>query len=211
MMDSPGFFIPYPFGFPTLWSYLVSDSLAKEAFARYVLRKFYVYDHVLILPDAEVNLEDFLWRLLQNRNTAIVPADPAHDPSILGPLTQKKEDRGERNKQATVIEDTSDLLRVDHYAANSISFSTDFSEPKFLVYTDSFLSNWQAFLNNQRVPLFRANMAFKGLYLPAGANKVLLRYHPPGGQGIYFLGILAFILSFLHLLLSSRQGKGKTG
>lgn len=202
MTDSPGLFMPYPFGFPTFWSYLASDSMAKEAFAAYGRKKFYIYDQVEVLPkEKEFNFNELAGKL---RTTATVPALSSAQ-SALGDSLKGLN----KPQKAAAIEKESADFKVERFDVNSIAVSTNFPEPKFLVYTDSYLSHWQAFVNNEAVPLFRANVAFKGAYLPAGQNKLVLRYDPPGGQMIYFLGILAFVLSFLHVLLSSRKVKGR--
>ena len=62
------------------------------------------------------------------------------------------------------------------FSTNKVVFETNFDEPKFFVYNDNYHSDWRAFLNGEQVPLYRSNIAFKGVYLPPGKNMVVFRY-----------------------------------
>ena len=71
---------------------------------------------------------------------------------------------------------------------------TNFDQEKFLVYNDNYHSGWQAFVNGRQVDLWRANYAFKGLWIPRGENIVYMRF---GSLGIYFLKY--FLMGIFYL------------
>ena len=90
------------------------------------------------------------------------------------------------------------------FDTNFIKFKTNFSTPKFVVYVDSFHDRWRAFLNGKKTRLYRADIAFKGLWVPSGENVVDLRF----GQSwqyvfkYFLLGIfymVAFVLFFFWI------------
>ena len=80
------------------------------------------------------------------------------------------------------------------------AFGINSSSPKFLVYNDGFNSNWKAFVNGLEVKVYRANVAFKGVYLPEGVNEVLFLYSPLGGEMIYWFILLFYLLFFIYSL-----------
>jgi len=68
----------------------------------------------------------------------------------------------------------------------------------WVVVTNSAWKGWRAYLDNRRIRLHRANIAFLGVYVPQGKHEVRLVYWPESfviGRWISFatlLGIVAF-------------------
>jgi len=91
-------------------------------------------------------------------------------------------------------------FRVIHFDVNKIVLKTNFINPKFLVYNDSYHSRWQAKINGERVKVHRANVAFKGVLVPAGEATLEFRYIPPGGYCLNYLLILFFMIFFVYFL-----------
>jgi uncharacterized membrane protein YfhO len=135
-------------------------------------------------------------------NTALLYAEPDQN---------KKEDHGdlenlltarqENNPQRPeVIEGPRDEFKVVSFDVNTLKIQTNFSKDKFLVYTDSYQSDWRATINKKNQKLYRANIAFKGLFLPKGSNEIVLRYAPLGGANTYVLILLIYDGMFLWLI-----------
>jgi len=91
-------------------------------------------------------------------------------------------------------------VRVTSFDVNTIKFETDFKRGKFLVYNDSFHSDWHARINGRKASLYRANLAFKGLVLPAGKNAVELAFRPAIGGAVYVLTLMVFMGTFVYLV-----------
>ncbi|MBF0510858.1 MAG: hypothetical protein HQL13_00850 [Candidatus Omnitrophica bacterium] len=84
-------------------------------------------------------------------------------------------------------------LTVLKHDSNTWILKTHLSHKEFLVINDNYHSHWHAFVNGQEVHLFRANGSFKGLWVPAGESKVVLRF---GSFGRYFFHYSLIILFF---------------
>ena len=99
-------------------------------------------------------------------------------------------------------------LTVERFNANELWMTAHFPAEKFLVYNDSYHSRWRATINGKKVPLYRANFAFKGIQVPAGLQKIRFEYEPVGGSWIY-MGILAFFYLYcaLCVLVFTRRDK----
>lgn len=101
----------------------------------------------------------------------------------------------EDNRHVQFILEGSPLLRVTSFNANQIRLSTNFPEPKFLVYNDSYTKDWIAKINGHPVKVERVHTAFKGVSLPAGPQVIEFLYQPWGGV------LLPLSLIFLHVVL----------
>jgi uncharacterized membrane protein YfhO len=63
-------------------------------------------------------------------------------------------------------------------ALNEVTVNVDLPTPGFLVLTDSFYPGWQALVDGQESPLYRANSVVRAVYVPAGAHLVEFLYRP---------------------------------
>ena len=80
---------------------------------------------------------------------------------------------------------------------NTLKVKTHFVSPKFLVYNDGFHSGWNALMDGKRVELERANIAFKGIWVPLGDHRVDFQY---GKWWQYALNyFLLFIFYFVFI------------
>jgi hypothetical protein len=68
------------------------------------------------------------------------------------------------------------------------------SHPALLLVPEGYDEGWKATVDEQMVPVLRANLAFRAVPVPAGAHDVALTYRPasvPWGLGISGLSVLA--------------------
>lgn len=100
-------------------------------------------------------------------------------------------------RSGTIPEGNSQELLILKFKPNVLKLRTSFLKDKFLVYNDSYSSEWHVYIDGSEKQLFRANQAFKGVHVPAGEHDVEFRYSPPGGVWIYVL-----IISFMFLVLA---------
>jgi len=204
MTDSPGFFMPYEYGFPTFWSYYFSRNIPKDVSRQYTRYKFFVYNRIRLVDEERLDLNILTDVLRKNLNLAFVSSHiKAEVKEELSSLL--KRDKPDEESQAMMISQPKAEFAVKHFDVNSLRIETDFKDEKFLVYTDSFDRHWQAFINGRETGIYRTNLAFKGIKLPAGHNEVYFRYAPPGGTVIYlfilivFVGMLVWVLRRLFV------------
>jgi len=209
MTGSAGF----PFegaGFPPEWSFYLSKNISEEELNQYVQHKFYIYDHVKAIDSEERSLNLLKEIFEKNTNLALISKDGKINKNNL--LTSLEiDDQASIVDRAKIILSSSNLFSVLDFNTNSIKVETNFDKVKFLVYTDSFQSDWRVFVNGQKQNLYRSNFGFKGVALPKGKNVVFFKYSPLGGQMTYFLIFSTYIGLFLWLIIlfiwSSRNRK----
>ena len=196
MKDAAGFPLVGA-GCPSRWSYDLMRNFGSLA-RQYVKYKFYLYDHVNIAAKEKESLVVMEEILGKNKDLALVHLPLRSQQSLLrSSLITKNQDIAGR---ALSIAGPSDLFEVLDFDVNSIKIRTRFDKEKFLIYTDSFQPDWKAKLNGKRVPIYRANIAFKGVVLSPGENVLVFYYAPLGGALFYFF-VLALHLGMLFYLI----------
>ena len=105
--------------------------------------------------------------------------------------------------------------RVSRYTANDLFVDVNLSDRGWLVVTDAYFPGWKAFIRpfgadeNQEieVPIYRADSAFRTLYLPTdGQWTVRFVYSPMSAKVGLYVSFLAF-MTLLLLLLYWAWGK----
>ncbi|MBL0307642.1 MAG: YfhO family protein [Chitinophagaceae bacterium] len=76
---------------------------------------------------------------------------------------------------------------------NSLYFSKDYNE-------------LEASINGKKVPIYRTNLSFMGLYLPAGNNQIKFRYN---ADYIKFSAIAPILFLILGLFYFNRKEKNE--
>ena len=88
---------------------------------------------------------------------------------------------------------------------NSVQLKTDFSRRRFLVYNDNFYPGWRVFVNGREEKLYRANYAFKGVWVDPGEWAIEFRFGSPGRIMLGYGLMAVFALVLLLLILFWRR------
>jgi hypothetical protein len=65
------------------------------------------------------------------------------------------------------------------FTPQRVEADTDSAAPALVVLSSTFHHLWRATVDRRPVPLFRANLAFQALQVPAGKHHIALEYHDP--------------------------------
>ncbi len=184
------------------WYGFLAGNIDYDILRKYRKHRFILYDQVERMDEEKVDFISFETSLAENRNTAFVSTD---DPRALTPRSIRR-----HSFYAQPIEEDSDSFRVVAFNANHIKIETNFIEPKFLVYNDSYHSQWRALINGRQVPFWRTNIAFKGVWVPAGTQTVEFKFGSWPLWGMYY-GLLIVINAVFVVMLVwwSRESRGK--
>jgi len=82
-------------------------------------------------------------------------------------------------QSVNVSNETVCAVQRDRYRQNEVEADVAAAAPSMVVLSQTYYHLWRAEVDGQRVPLFRANLAFQALQAPAGAHHVRLSYHDP--------------------------------
>jgi hypothetical protein len=86
-------------------------------------------------------------------------------------------------------------VRIVHYAPESVELEVEARTPAALVLNDAFYDGWSATLDGQPTPILPANVAVRGVRVPAGTHRVSFTYRTPrlGLGALLSLGTLGLL------------------
>jgi hypothetical protein len=169
------------------WYGYLAGHIDYDILMKYRKHRFVLYDEVVSLDDSTVDWLSFETSLAENRNKAFVVSG---DPDVLN-----SKSLGRHSYYAKPVEGDSEEFHIADYNVNHIKIETDFAEPKFLVFNDSYHSQWHASVGGRGAKLVRANIAFKGVWVPAGRQTVEFKF----GSG-YLWGVYLFLLAAINTI-----------
>ena len=95
-------------------------------------------------------------------------------------------------------------VTIAAHGTDALELATRCTEDRFVVLRDAWYPGWQAFVDGTPVPLYRANIAFRAVRVPAGCHTLQLRFQPRSVRiGMLLSG--AGILIILILLRRRRR------
>lgn len=96
--------------------------------------------------------------------------------------------------------DTLSSIELVEYAPNKLVYNYSSSESQIAVFSDFYYDKgWNAYLNGEKVPYFRANYILRSLVVPPGEGSILFEFKPKS----YFIGgKISLIGSIILVLLS---------
>jgi len=184
-----------PLYFGTQWYNLLWDNVDFLVLKDYTFVKFILYDRVVSFDEQKQDLKTLEQTWRQQANLAYIP--PVEMNAAL-----KELNRPANSVAATplVIEKESEQFYVSKSDVNTIRLATKLTVDKFLVFNDGYYPGWHAFLNDKPVMLYRANVAFKGIFLPAGRNVVEFRFGEPWRYRVEIFLLMFYLLFFAGFL-----------
>ena len=193
--------------YSTKWAYDFRHHIGEEILKGYVKYKFVLYDSIKAYGKSSENFDEINDALVNRKNMAFISLGPGKKSPPMRHYKQNPDDF------FSVVINDSEYFSVVDFGVNFVRLATHFDSDKFLVYNDSFHSGWKAFLNEKRVPLYRANVAFKGVHLPAGKNTLIFRFEPCGGEFFYIFmaGLICVFFVYSLVLLCREDFVAKNG
>lgn len=182
------------FYYASKWFSYLSANVDMYVMRKYRSHKFIIYDAVERLDDNKIDFAVLETALAENRNVAFVSTD---DPAVVNHKTVARASYYAR----TVDVPASDFY-VEAFDANRIRIKTNFAKPQFVVYNDNDHREWRVWIDGKEGPVVRSNVAFKGVWVPAGQQTVEFKYGSPKTWGIYmflFVGINGLFVMLLYL------------
>ena len=185
------------------WFTVLANYTDYLVFSTYRNKQFIIYDNVYPSGDNPESFKLLETAMAGNLNAAYVskfesnPSDWRNDPNA--PL--QADDKGVSSGEVSML----------YSDANTWLIKTQLAKSRFLVINDCYNKDWHAFINGHQAPLLRANVAFKGLWVPAGESKVLLRFSSPKRYLFHFALIALFIGAFVYFLILIFKERKRTG
>ena len=89
-----------------------------------------------------------------------------------------------------------DEVEILSYEPERVVISANLAEEGYLVLTDAHYPGWRALIDGLETPIYRADILFRAVYLPAGQHKVEFIYDSPSfklGAAISLTALLGLV------------------
>jgi len=99
-----------------------------------------------------------------------------------------------------------DVVHIERYSPEQVCIQVEMAENGFLFLSDAHYPGWQAFVDGEETKIYRANYAFRSVYLPKGKHLVQFTYTPVGfGLGLA-VTVAGLVLALALAVISWRKG-----
>ena len=127
-----------------------------------------------------------------------VLSDPAFDPRKLVILEEGLQEAGAgESKKGTEETD----VKIASYSNNRIEVEANVPHKGFLVFSELFYPGWHANVDGAEVKIYRANYAFRAVYLKPGTHRIEMTYEPLSfylGAGITFSCVFFLVVYYSY-------------
>lgn len=120
---------------------------------------------------------------------------------------------GERGKAVsrTGGEKSRFSFSVNQYDYNNLDMKVSTDKDGFLCWADGYDKWWDAYINGEEVPIYRANINFKAIALPKGENNIRFVYNPVLFKValliFYGVSIISIVVALISFSIYYRYGK----
>jgi hypothetical protein len=88
-------------------------------------------------------------------------------------------------------------IEVIHYSPNEVGLAVHTDTNGMLVLSDVYYPGWHATLDGSRAPIYRTDVTFRGVWVPAGSHQVRMQFRPGSflrGLGLAAIGLLLVLI-----------------
>jgi len=97
-------------------------------------------------------------------------------------------------------------LAIAEYGTNTVTVAVETDQAGYLVLSDAWYPGWQATVDGRPEPVYRANYAFRAVYVPAGDHTVRFTFEPLWWKiGLGVSGITLLVLLLWGLRIAKRK------
>ena len=90
-------------------------------------------------------------------------------------------------------------VEVVSYGDTRITLRVEAPAPAYLVLKDAYHPGWEARVNDAPTPIYRANLLFRAVAVPAGESAVVFRFEPVLWRAALYIGVALWIIALMTL------------
>ena len=85
---------------------------------------------------------------------------------------------GETKKPGTALPNKTKEVSILEYSPNEIKMKVIVTDHPWLFFSDTYYPGWKAWVDKAPTKIYRANYAFRALYLTPGEHEIVWKYDP---------------------------------
>lgn len=151
-----------------------------------------VYDNAVWGEDQKNNFDQIGQTICSGKNLVYLSADGKDHPRDIVSKNSKP--------LAEVVTEDAKELKVLFFSGNTLKLRSNFDSEKVLVYYDNYYPRWKAYVDGKNVPVWRANLKYKAVFVPKGEAIIEFRFAEPMEYVFKFFMIGLFGAVFIAIL-----------
>ncbi len=180
---------------------LIDSCLSKQNMAVYCMlnTKYFILPGENQQPTAQYN-QDALGNAWFIKNIHIVPDANAEISAlkVFDPRNEAFVDQRYSVSDTIFVVDSAASIQLTSYHPEELHYTTNNSKTGVAIFSEIFYDKgWNAYIDNNLVPHFRANYVLRGLEIPAGNHEITFKFEP---KAFYITDKISLIFSCILLI-----------
>ena len=96
-------------------------------------------------------------------------------------------------------------IDIVEYSDTRVALRVQSPSAAYLILKDAYYPGWQATLNDEPTPIFRANVMFRAVAVPAGVSTVVFSFEPRLWQAALYGGLILWLVTLAGLFILRRR------
>ena len=117
-------------------------------------------------------------------------------------------------KNISFQKDTTATISLINYKANEISYKSSTSSTQLAVFSEMYYKNgWNAYIDEEKAPIIRANYVLRALVVPKGEHKIIFKFEPTvikKGSAITLVSYVLLVLIPLGWFFIEKRKKNES-
>jgi hypothetical protein len=158
-----------------------------------------LYENQNVLPRAFMTEEDGVVVAKDTESALAIIRDVNFNPSTMIVLQSQPDQNIFLGGNATLPQYLTRLdAPITSYSPERIEIQIENpGSSRFLLLTDTYYPGWTATVNGESKPIYKADVMFRAVQVPAGKSTVVFEYKPAWWPGILILGAAVWLLALL--------------
>lgn len=175
-----------PFNFPSPWKEVFETEIIKipsEVLANEDKQKFYIYENPDIMPRIYfANKVEFIEQDEIKAFEALMENNDFKEKTLI--------EISDPNLQIESQSTNDANIRIEKEYSGYLKLTTNTSSPRWLVYGQNNLPNWEAKIDGKSAQIYTANYIYQAVLIPEGEHGIEFRYPGPWEQFKYAIKAL---------------------
>ncbi|MBE0688850.1 MAG: YfhO family protein, partial [Anaerolineae bacterium] len=91
------------------------------------------------------------------------------------------------------------------YTPERVVIEVESSQPGYMMLTDAYYPGWRASVNGEESLIYRADVMFRAVAIPAGRSDVVFEYHPDWLDWLPLMGVPWLLLTVFTIAALQRR------
>ncbi len=177
--------------------YGLSAHIKPNILHAFLHQRFFLIDRVEVMDDRALDYARLQDVFEYRQNVVFIP--PAQMT-----LAEFSNNPG-ASPQAQAVLNNDPHVHLESFNTNEVVLHVDLPSSKFLLDTNNYHKQWRVSIDGKPAVLFKADMAFRGVWVPQGEHRVVFHYGSAWRYALSWFLLILFAGVFINVLIFIRR------